>query len=108
MTRASSTEPKRSGNSGRYVKVRNCASENGLSLLTTRPRVARVDAEAREELGDALAAHGRPTIGVDYQLLRADCLLLTRCLDQPLGQVGVLVRATIQPTTYRLHRSRIT
>ena len=28
------SEPNRPGNSGRYFTVRNCASENGLSLLT--------------------------------------------------------------------------
>ena len=28
------SEPNRSGNAGRYFRVRNCASENGLSLLT--------------------------------------------------------------------------
>jgi hypothetical protein len=31
--RASSSEPKRSGKVGRYLRVRNCDSENGLSLL---------------------------------------------------------------------------
>ena len=30
----SSMLPNRSGNSGRYFSVLNCASENGLSLLT--------------------------------------------------------------------------
>ena len=34
MARACSSAPNRFGNSGRYLKVRNCASENGLSLLT--------------------------------------------------------------------------
>ena len=32
--RACSSEPNRSGNSGRYFRVRNCDAENGLSLLT--------------------------------------------------------------------------
>ena len=34
MARASSIEPNRSGNSGRYLSVLNCASENGLSFET--------------------------------------------------------------------------
>ena len=34
MARACSSAPNRFGHAGRYVKVRNCASENGLSLLT--------------------------------------------------------------------------
>ena len=34
MARACSSAPNRFGNSGRYLKVRNYASENGLSLLT--------------------------------------------------------------------------
>ena len=34
MARACSSAPNRLGNSGRYLTVRNCASENGLSLLT--------------------------------------------------------------------------
>ena len=34
MARACSSAPNRFGNAGRYLKVRNCASENGLSLLT--------------------------------------------------------------------------
>ena len=32
--RASWIEPKRSGKAGRYLRVLNCASENGLSLET--------------------------------------------------------------------------
>jgi hypothetical protein len=57
----------------------------------TRPRVTRVDAEVREQLGDELAAHRRPAIGVDGQLMRADPLLEARRFDQALGQAGVLV-----------------
>ena len=34
MARACSSAPNRFGNAGRYLKVRNCASENGLSWLT--------------------------------------------------------------------------
>ena len=34
MLRPCSSDPNRSGKSGRYLKVRNCASEKGVSLLT--------------------------------------------------------------------------
>ena len=41
MARACSSAPNRFGNAGRYLKVRNCASENGLSLLTRGGRTDR-------------------------------------------------------------------
>ena len=91
MARACSSAPNRFGNSGRYLKVRNCASENGLSLLDARSRVAGRDAEVGEQQRDELAAHGRAAVGVNRELLRLDALLRAGLLDQALGQVGALI-----------------
>ena len=42
--------------------------------------------------GDELAAHRRPAVGVDRELVRADALFDARRFDQALRQAGVLVR----------------
>ena len=63
----------------------------GIVVAHPRPRVARLDAEIREQQRDELAAHRRAAVRVDRELLRTDVLLAARRLDQALGQVGVLV-----------------
>ena len=88
MARACSREPKSAGNSGRYLKVRNWASENGLSLLTRGREWLVADGEVGEQLGDELAAHGRAPVGVDRELLRPDALLAARGRDEAFRQAG--------------------
>ena len=52
--------------------------------------MAGLDAEIREELDDELAAHGRPAVGVNRELMRTDALLGTRRRDQALRQARTL------------------
>ena len=90
MARACSSAPNRFGNAGRYLKVRNCASENGLSCSRAAASGWR-DAEVGEQQRDEFAAHGRAAVGVNRELLRLDALLRAGLLDQALGQVGALL-----------------
>ena len=88
--RASWIEPKRSGNSGRYFSVLNCASENGLSFGDVRPRVGLGHAEIGEQERDGLRGHRRAAVGVDVSCSRADALAGARLVDELLGQRGAL------------------
>ena len=56
-----------------------------------RPRVAGGDPEVGEQFGDELAPHRRATISMDGELVRRDPLLVTRRLDQALGELRALV-----------------
>ena len=91
MARACSSAPNRFGNSGRYLKVRNCASENGLSLLTRGREWLAAMPRSEKQQRDELAAHGRAAVGVNRELLRLDALLRAGLLDQALGQVSALL-----------------
>jgi hypothetical protein len=50
-------EPKQSGNSGRYLRVLNCASENGLSLETCGRLWVLVTPKSGEQQRDRLGGH---------------------------------------------------
>src|ERR1019366_2401222 len=86
--RASSMEPNRSGNSGRYLRVLNWLSEYGLSSETcgrlwvlVMPRSASISATG-------FGGHRGSAIGVDGQSVCHDGLFLAGCRDQPFGQLG--------------------
>ena len=75
VPRAASIESNRSGKSGRYFRVLNCASLNGLSLETCGRRVRLGDAEVGEQERHRLGGHRGAAVGVDGQLIAADALL---------------------------------
>ena len=78
----------RSGKSGRYFSVLNCASLNGLSLETCGRAVRLGDAEIGEQERHRLGGHRRAAVGVDGQLVTPDALLGAGLADQHLGQRG--------------------
>ena len=74
-----------------------------------RPRVAGGNRQIGEQLGDELAAHRRAAVGVDRQLIRARCPACAQVAAiSRSASCALSCAATIQPTTYRLKRSRIT
>ena len=89
MARACSSAPNRFGNSGRYLKVRNCASENGLSLLTRGREWLAAMPRSENNSATSLLRMGVPRSA--RELLRLDALLRAGLLDQALGQVGALL-----------------
>src|ERR1039458_9680347 len=81
--RASSKLPNRSGKSGRYLKVRNCDSEYGLSLLTWGRLCDLVTPRSASRWATGLAIIGDP---------RSECM-------ESWARSAL---ASIQPTAERL------
>src|SRR6516165_10190878 len=106
--RASSIEPNWPGKHGRYLKVLNCDSEKGLSLLTcgrewdwVMPKSASRNATGLEVIEEPRSAW------------MASCPALICCLAHvspisPSASAADSAVATIQPVTYRLKMSKIT
>src|SRR5487761_1708249 len=99
--RAASIEPKRAGKPGRYLRVLNCASEYGLSLLTSgrewdwvTPRSASRNATGLEVIDEPRSAWmvswPRPI----------PCLAQVSAISFSASAADSQV-ASIQPVTYR-------
>jgi hypothetical protein len=100
--------PNRSGNSGRYLSVLNCASENGLSFDTRGRACVRVTPRSANS-----SATGLDVIDIPRSAWIVNCLdgmAYFAQVSRMSRSASVLLSqsATIQPTTYRLKMSRIT
>src|SRR4030095_11776361 len=99
--------PKRSGNSGQYLSVLNCASENGLSLETCGRLWVLVPPTAASRSAPGLRVLAEPRSACRVS---APGVMPWRVQVSPMSRSAsaALSRgATILPTPERLHRERI-
>src|ERR1035437_2304474 len=82
--------PKRSGNSGRYFRVRNWLSEYGLSSETCGRLWVFVTPKSASRKATGLELIDVPRSACNVSWPGPDVLFRATLLDQPLGQFGAL------------------
>jgi hypothetical protein len=75
------------GKSGRYFRVLNWASENGLSLLQCGREWDLVTTRSASRNATGFRRHRAASVGVDGHLVPVDVLLRDRVAQQPFGQL---------------------
>src|SRR5437879_4875750 len=78
----------RSGNSGRYLSVLNCASEYGLSFEQCGREWLLVTSRSASSSATGLGSHRGSAISMNRQLVSRDVLLVDGIGEQALGQLG--------------------